>query len=84
MEAQMFGNGDDAAHCANGLTADRFRDATVEERAIYRRWIRGVAAFYGALVLASGLLVAVGYSSSGHTQLTNLSAPSSAASRRAD
>jgi hypothetical protein len=84
METQMFGDGDDAGHCANGLTAERFRESTVEERAIYRRWLRGVAAFYVALVLASGLLVAAGYSSSGHTQLTNLSAPSAAASRRAD
>jgi hypothetical protein len=84
METQMYGDGDDAAHCANGLTAEKFRGASFEERAIYRRWIRGVAAFYGVLVLASSLLVVVGYSGSSHTQLTNLSAPSSTASRRAD
>jgi hypothetical protein len=43
----MFGDGDDAGHCANGLTAERFRESTVEERAIYRRWLRGVAACTG-------------------------------------
>ena len=37
----MVEHGDDAAHCSNGLTAQKFRDASGEERVIYRRWMRG-------------------------------------------
>jgi hypothetical protein len=40
-ENGMVEHGDDAAHCSNGLTAQKFRDASGEERAIYRRWMRG-------------------------------------------
>jgi hypothetical protein len=29
----MFGEGDDAGHCSNGLSAQKFRDSTTEERA---------------------------------------------------
>ena len=34
-EIGMVEHGDDAAHCSNGLTAQKFRDVTGEERAIY-------------------------------------------------
>jgi hypothetical protein len=84
MEAIMFEDGDDAAHCANGLTANRFREATPEERVIYRRWMRGMGAFYAAFVLFCGLVAAVSYSSSSPTQLTNLSTHSATTSLRAD
>ncbi len=64
---------DDAGHCSNGLTAQRFREATAEERKTYRRWIRGMIAFYGALLLIFGTLASMNYSSAGLTQLTSLS-----------
>ena len=35
-------HGDDAGHCSNGLSAQKYREATAEERATYRKWIRGI------------------------------------------
>jgi hypothetical protein len=81
MEAVMFGDGDDAGRCSNGLTAQKYREATTEERATYRKWMRGIVAFYSALLLVAGIAIA-GYSKAGLTQLTNLSARSVAASPR--
>jgi len=68
----MFMNGDDAAHCSNGLTARKFRDATSEERATYRRWMRGIIFFYCGLLFIAGVAV-VNYSGTGRTELTKLS-----------
>ena len=75
---------DDGDIAGNGMTSKRYREATEEERATYQRWMRGIIAFYGVLVLATGLLVAANYSGAGSTQLTKLSAPPAAASTRAD
>jgi hypothetical protein len=75
---------DDGDIAGNGMTSKRYREATEEERATYQRWMRGIIAFYGALVLAIGLLAAASYSGTGSTQLTKLSAPPAAASKRAD
>jgi hypothetical protein len=77
----MFG--DDADHCSNGLTARKYREATPEERATYRKWKRGAIALYCALLLISGVAIA-GFSKVGLTQLTNLSPRSVAASSRAN
>lgn len=79
----MLTDHDDAGRCSNGLTAQKFRDATAEERTIYRKWLRGIVLFYGALLFMSGIAL-VGYFGSGRTQLTNLSAPQLAASARAN
>jgi hypothetical protein len=68
----MVEHGDDAAHCANGLTAQKFRDASGEERAIYRKWMRGTIMFCGALLLIAGSLVVVNYSNTALTQLSSL------------
>ena len=35
----MFSDGDDAGHCSNALTAQKFREATPEERITYRKWL---------------------------------------------
>jgi len=51
----MFTSGDDAGHCSNGLTAQKFRDSTPEERAVYRKWLRGMVLVYGTLLLMSGV-----------------------------
>ena len=79
----MFGDGDDAGHCSNGLTAQKYREATSDERATYRKWMRGIVAFYCALLLVSSAAIA-GYSKVSLTQLTNLSSRSTTASSRAN
>jgi hypothetical protein len=84
MEAVMFEDRDAPDHCSNGLTAKRYREATEEERATYRKWMRGIIAFYGVLVLATGLLAAANYSGAGFTQLTNLSVRPIATPARTD
>jgi hypothetical protein len=76
----MFG--DDSARCSNGLTAQKFREATPEERVVYRRWLRSAIALYAVLFLISGALLAVGYSSGGLTQLSKLSERQPAVARR--
>lgn len=67
----MSMDGDDAGHCSNGLTARKFREATSEERATYRRWIRGIVFFYCGLLFIAGVAV-VNYSGTGRTDLTKL------------
>ena len=79
----MFGEGDDAGHCSNGLIAQKFREATTEERAAYRMWMRGIIAFYGVLLLVAGVSIA-GYSKASLTQLTNLSVRSITTSPKAN
>ena len=68
----MSMDGDDAARCSNGLTARKFRDATSEERATYRRWIHGIVFFYFGLLFVAGV-AAVNYSGTGRAELTKLS-----------
>jgi len=76
----MF-EGDDAAHCSNGLTATKFRESTDAERATFRKWIRGMVIVYCALLLAFGIGAFVN-SDSGRTQVSNLpSHPTLAPSR---
>lgn len=67
----MYTDGDDAGHCSNGLTARKFREATSEERATYRRWIRGIIFFYCGLLFVAGIAV-VNYSGTGRTDVTKL------------
>jgi hypothetical protein len=67
----MSMDGDDAGRCSNGLTAQKFRDATSEERATYGRWIRGIIFFYCGLLFIAGVAV-VNYSGTGRTDLTKL------------
>jgi len=78
----MFG--DDATRCSNGLTAQTFREATPEERVVYRRWLRGAIVLYGVLFLTSGVLAVVSYSGAGLTQISKLSAHPTAVSRIAN
>jgi hypothetical protein len=78
-----FTQGDDASHCANGLNAKRFREASEEERAAYRSWLRGIVFFYCGLLFISGVAIAT-YSGTGRTQLSNLSAHQIAKSMRSD
>ena len=80
----MLEGGDEAGHYSHGLTAKPYREATEEERATYRKWMRGIIAFYSVLALAIGLLAAVSYSGAGLTQLTHLSVRPAATSPRAD
>jgi hypothetical protein len=77
----MIGSDDDVGHRANGLTAQKFREATEEERATYRRWLRGIIFLYFGLLFVSGVAVAT-YSGTGRSQLTNLSVQQTVAAAR--
>jgi hypothetical protein len=79
----MFIHGDDAGHCSNGLTAQKFRDSTPEERTIYRKWLRGMVLFYCALVFMSGVAMATWFGG-GRTQLTDLAVQKAVVSARAN
>jgi hypothetical protein len=74
--------GDDAGHCSNGLTAQKFRDATPEERTVYRKWLRGMVVTYGTLLLMSGVAAVASYTVMGPTQLSKLSVPHASTSPR--
>ncbi|MCC8961642.1 hypothetical protein H8A95_04735 [Bradyrhizobium sp. Pear76] len=81
--AAILEHGDDAAHCSNGLNAQTFRDATPNERVIYRRWIRGAIMLCFVLALAAGAAVWIN-GGGGQTQITSLSSTVSAKSGHAD
>jgi hypothetical protein len=83
METFMLEDGDAAGYPSNGPTAKRFRGATEEERATYRKWMRGIIVFYSLLLLATGLLAAANWGGRS-TQLTNLSVRPVATSPRTD
>jgi hypothetical protein len=76
--------GDDAAHCSNGLSARNFREATPEERVIYRKWIFGMVVFYCTLLLITSVVAFVVDSGAGSTRLTSLSARPIAGSPRSN
>jgi len=76
-------DGDDAGHCTNGLTAQKFREATEEERAAYRSWLRGIVFFYCGLLFISGVAIAT-YSGTGRTQVSKLSVQQAVTSARTD
>jgi hypothetical protein len=78
----MF-EGDDCAHCSNGLTASKFRESTDDDRATFGKWIRGLVIVYCALVLVSGVLVLVN-SSGDKAQVSNLPNNTTLASSRAE
>ncbi|MBR0695209.1 hypothetical protein [Bradyrhizobium lablabi] len=67
----------DAAHFSNGSKTQRFRDAT-QERAIYRRWVRGAITFYAVVFLAAGTLAWTGSANNGMMEITSQSAGSAA------
>jgi hypothetical protein len=71
----MFGDGDDAGQCSNGLSPGTYRAASAEDRATYRRWVRGLVVFYVTLLLVSGAVALVHYRDAGPTMLTTLDQP---------
>jgi hypothetical protein len=80
MEADMLGDGDDAGHCSNRWSAEDYRAASSEDRAIYRLWLRGVIVFYAGVLLISGAVAISSYKDVGLTRLANLYAHSTAGS----
>jgi hypothetical protein len=78
----MF-EGDDCAHCSNGLTASKFRESTDDDRATFGKWIRGLVIVYCALLLVSGVLVLVN-SGGDKAQVSNLPNNTTLASSRAE
>ncbi len=76
-------DGNDASYCSNGATGRKLREETTEERATYRKWLRGTIVFYCVLLSMGGIVAAFSYSSAGLTQLANLSSGRVAALFRA-
>ena len=68
----MSDYGDDAGRCSNGLSAQKFRDATSEERAVYRRWIHGAIALYTTVLLTIGTFAWFSHAVVGTIEMTNL------------
>jgi hypothetical protein len=66
-------DGNDASYCSNGATERKIREETAEERATYRKWMRGMVVFYCVLLSIGCVVAAFSYSSVGLKQLTNLS-----------
>ena len=83
-EAVMMEDGDDAGHCSSGFSAQNYRGATAEDRAIYRKWMLGMLVFYSMLLLISGVVAVVIDTSPGLTRLTTLSVHSPAGSPRSN
>ena len=82
--ASVLEHGDDAALCSNWLTAQKFFDATPDERAIYRRWIRSAIVACGLLAFAAGAMVWINGAGVGQTQLSSLPSTSNAKSGHAN
>jgi hypothetical protein len=78
----MF-EGDDCAHCSNGLTASKFRESTDDDRATFGKWIRGLVIVYCALLLVSGVLLLVN-SGGDKAQVSNLPNNTTLVSSRAE
>ena len=66
----MFG--DDAGRCSSGLTVQKLRVATEEEQITFRKWMRRMIVFYGAVLLIVGVATMVS-PSAGLMQLSKLS-----------
>lgn len=76
----MYGEGDDAGSCTNGLTPREFRAATSEDQTIYRRWVGSLVVFYCALLLVSGA-VAFAVSGGSRTEISSQANQTIASSR---
>ena len=78
----MLGDGDDAGHCSNRLSAEHYHEASAEDRATFRVWMRGVIVFYTSVLVLSGLVAIVSTKDVGLTRLANLYAQATAAPPR--
>jgi hypothetical protein len=78
MEVGMLGDGDDAGHCSNGLSAKNYRAADPEDRATFRRWMRGVVMFYATILMLTCAIAVLTYKDVGLTQLAHLYAHATA------
>jgi hypothetical protein len=65
------------------LTASKFRESTDDDRATYRKWIRGLVIAYCTLLLVSGVILFVNSGGDG-TQVSNLPGNAALASSRPD
>ena len=68
----MLGDGDDAGHCSNGLSADNYRAAGPADRATLRAWLNGVAVFYVTILMLTGAIAVLSVKAVGLTQLADL------------
>jgi hypothetical protein len=67
----MFSVGDDAGHCSNGLTAQKFREAAPQERMTNWKWLRGIFFVFCTLLFVSGIAMAT-YFDTGRTRFLNV------------
>jgi hypothetical protein len=58
----MRWDGNDAGRGSNGLATHINRASTIEERATYTKWKRGVIVLYGAIFLIGGVIAIASYS----------------------
>jgi hypothetical protein len=72
MEVGMLGDGDDAGHCSNGSSADKYRAAGPVDRATPRAWLHGVAVFYVTILMLTGAIGVLSVRAVGLTQLADL------------
>jgi hypothetical protein len=75
-------HGDDAGHCTPGLPVRNSWEATAEDQAIYRKWIKGMVVFYSALLLMAGIVAVLIDAGLGSTTSPSLAARSTAVAHR--
>jgi hypothetical protein len=63
---------DVAGRGASGRKARIYRTLTLEERAVHRKWMRGVIVFYALLFLIGGGIATASYSAGGLTRIAAL------------
>jgi hypothetical protein len=73
-EISMVDDGYHFGRYSSRSAAQKLREATPEDRATYRKWLRGTITFYLTVFLISGAIGALNYFGVGLTQLPRLAA----------
>ena len=70
----MVDDGYHSGRYSSRSAAQKLRKTTPEDRATYRKWLRGTITFYLTVFLISGAIGAMNYFGVGLTQLAHLAA----------
>ena len=70
----MVDDGYHSGRYSSRSAAQKLRETTPEDRATYRKWLRGTITFYLTVFLISGAIGALNYFGVGLTQLAHLAA----------
>jgi hypothetical protein len=73
-EIAMVDDGYHSGRYSSRSAAQKLREATPEDRATYRKWLRGTITFYLTVFLISGAIGALNHFGVGLTQLAHLAA----------